>query len=150
MITPIISDLLIKGWIIRLFREARADLSASYEIEEPFISTSLIVQSMKKLQKVILFCLGEPDSIQELLMHRIKSANKFYELLFSVQDIINYWISKILTLENLVLSELILDARKIFEFAKIFIIVFIDKKIPYEIETFPEKNLGFKAQSVGD
>lgn len=139
--TSLINSPLIKGWIIRLFREARADLSASYDIEEPYVSANLIIQSMKKLQKAIFYCLGEPESIQELLLYKATSSSLFYEILITLQNVINYWLQKILSFENFVLSEVLTDAKEIFNLTKIFITNFIGEKIPYQIETFPEKPL---------
>lgn len=139
--TSLINSPLIKGWIIRLFREARADLSASYDIEEPYVSANLIIQSMKKLQKAIFYCLGDPESIQELLLYKATSSSLFYEILITLQNVINYWLQKILSFENFVLSEVLTDAKEIFNLTKIFITNFIGEKIPYQIETFPEKPL---------
>ena len=124
---------------MRLFREARSDLTASYDIGEPFISANLIIQSMKKLQKAMFFCLGDPDSIQELLLYRINSSDPFYELLFSLQTIINYWIQKILSFEIIKISEILLDAKNIFNLTKIFINNFVEDIIPPQMATFPEK-----------
>ena len=121
-------------------REARSDLSASYNIEEPFISANFIIQSMKKFQKAIFFCLGDPDSIQELLLYGEISSDSFYELLLSLHEIINYWIQKVLSFEDFIISEMLSDAKNIFTLSKIFVKNFIDEKIPHQITTFPEKN----------
>ena len=108
-----------KGWIIRLFREARSDISASYDIEEPFISANLIIQSMKKMLKVLNFCLGDLENIEELLFFRINSSDQLYNLLFSFQNIINYWIQKNLSFEEIDLSEILLDAKYLYNFTMI-------------------------------
>ncbi len=122
-----------------MFREARADLSASFNIEEPFIVANLIVQSLKKLQKALFFCIGEPDSIQELLLYRFNYSNPISEVFYSFQSIINYWLQQVLSFEVFQLSGILLDAEFLFNFTKIFIQKFIGDAIPLNIVKFPEK-----------
>ncbi|MFX1295965.1 MAG: hypothetical protein ACFFD2_14085 [Promethearchaeota archaeon] len=136
---PVINDPIVRGWIIRLFREGRADLSASYDIEEPFISANIIIQSMKKLQKAIFFCLGDPESIQELVLYNMDSTNPLYELLSTLQKIIEYWIQNVLSFKDINITEILLDAKIFFTFTKIFITNFIEDKIPPKFNIFPEK-----------
>ncbi len=147
MINFTINDVFTKGWIIRLFREARADISASYEEEEPFIVAKLIIQSMKKMQKAIFFCVGEPDIIQELLLYRINFSNSFYELLFSIQNLIGYWIEKIISFEIIKLSEIMADAKNLFEFLNIFVKYFGINEIPSQLQIFPTE---FNLKRVDD
>lgn len=122
-----------------MFREARADLSTSFNIEEPFIVANLIVQSLKKLQKAMFFCIGEPDSIQELLLYRFNYSNPISEVFYSFQSIINYWLQQVLSFEVFQLSGILLDAEFLFNFTKIFIQKFIGDVIPLNIVKFPEK-----------
>ena len=95
---------------------------------------------MKKLQKALIFCLGDSDSIQELILYRIHSSSPLYELLSSLQNIIGYWIQKILSLEVINTSEILSDAKIFFDFTKAVIESFIEDKIPTHFNSFPEKN----------
>jgi len=139
-LTFIILDPLIQGWIIRFFREATADISASYHTEEPLLSANLVLQAMEKFQKAIHLCLGDPNDIQELLYYKINSSNPFYDLLFPIQKIIQYWLQKILYFEIFNIEELRTDAKRIFNIARIFVINFSGDKIPSQIEIYPENS----------
>jgi len=136
---PILNDQLRKGWISRLFREARSDLYASYNIEKPFISANLILQSMKKLEKAIFLCLGEPNIIQEILLSEIICENVFYKTLFFIQKSINYWTDMILSFEIINTSVILAETELIFNFARIIINNFTDEVIPQHLMSFPVK-----------
>ena len=94
---------------------------------------------MKKLQKSMLFCLGDPESIQELILYRIHSSFPLYELLYSLHKIIGYWIQKIISFEIIDTSEILSDARIFFNYTKLIIEKFIEDKIPSHFNSFPEE-----------
>jgi len=93
---------------------------------------------MEKLQKAMHLCLGDHNDIQELLYYKINVSNPLYNILFPIQKVIQYWLQKILYFEIFKLEELLMDAKQIFNIAKIFIINFIGDKIPAQSEAFPE------------
>jgi hypothetical protein len=92
---------------------------------------------MKKLQKTISLCLGDHDCIQELLNSKLYVQNPIYEILFSLHQVINHWIHKILAFEAIELTNLVMDVNYIFELSRIFILAFIEGKIPPELNHFP-------------
>lgn len=135
----------MKGWIIRLLREARSDLSASHELEDPFIVSNMIIQSMKKLQKVIFFCLGAPDGIQEIVICLIKTQNILCQWLYSLQSVISYWAQKIISLEEINLPDILTDANNFFNLAILFFNNLVEEKSMITMNTFPKKSLYLKS-----
>ncbi|MHA1651239.1 MAG: hypothetical protein ACTSYB_13680 [Candidatus Helarchaeota archaeon] len=89
------------------------------------------------MQKAIYYCLGDPESIQELLINDINSSDSIYNLLNYVQNLIEYWIQKFLNFEIIELPDILADAKIIFNLLKAFIDNFLKINIPLKINSFP-------------
>jgi len=58
-----------KGWALRCLREARAELLAANK--NPYMSSDLVLDAMKKAQAAIYYSLGEPVFIEAIVRQHI-------------------------------------------------------------------------------
>lgn len=54
-----------RGWALRYLREAKAELKAARKV--PYMSSSLVLESIRKARNAIYYSLGEPAFIEILL-----------------------------------------------------------------------------------
>jgi len=54
-----------KGWALRYLREARAELTAAQKT--PYMTSSLILEALRKAQAAIYYSLGEPAFIAAIV-----------------------------------------------------------------------------------
>lgn len=54
-----------RGWALRYLREAKAELEAARTV--PYMSSSLVLESIRKARNAIYYSLGEPAFIEILL-----------------------------------------------------------------------------------
>jgi hypothetical protein len=54
-----------KGWALRYLREARAELTAAQKT--PYMTSSLILEALRKAQAAIYYSLGEPAFIASIV-----------------------------------------------------------------------------------
>ncbi len=62
-----------KGWALRYLREAKAELEAARTV--PYMSSSLVLESIRKSRNAIYYSLGEPTSIEILLREEAENCN---------------------------------------------------------------------------
>ena len=65
-----------KGWALRYLREARAELTAAQKT--PYMTSSLILEALRKAQAAIYYSLGEPMHITSIV-HETLYTKKFVE-----------------------------------------------------------------------
>lgn len=62
-----------KGWALRYLREAKAELEAARTV--PYMSSSLVLESIRKARNAIYYSLGEPAFIETLLREEAENCN---------------------------------------------------------------------------
>jgi len=61
---PLINDYQ-KGWALRYLREAKAELTAAQKT--PHMTSTLLLEAMKKAQAAIYYSLGEPSYVEAIV-----------------------------------------------------------------------------------
>ena len=61
-----------KGWALRYLREAKAELKAARTV--PYMSSSLVLESIRKARNAIYYSLGEPAFIEILLREEAENC----------------------------------------------------------------------------
>ncbi|MCW3998032.1 MAG: hypothetical protein NWF10_05625 [Candidatus Bathyarchaeota archaeon] len=62
-----------RGWALRYLREAKAELQAARTV--PYMSSSLVLESIRKARNAIYYSLGEPAFIEILLREEAENNN---------------------------------------------------------------------------
>lgn len=62
-----------KSWALRYLREAKAELEAARTV--PYMSSSLVLESIRKARNAIYYSLGEPAFIETLLREEAENCN---------------------------------------------------------------------------
>jgi len=62
-----------RGWALRYIREAKADLEAAKKV--PYMSSSLVLESIRKARNAIYYSLGEPAFIEILLREEAENCS---------------------------------------------------------------------------
>lgn len=62
-----------RGWALRYLREAKAELEAARTV--PYMSSSLVLESIRKARNAIYYSLGEPAFIEILLREEVENCN---------------------------------------------------------------------------
>jgi len=62
-----------KSWALRYLREAKAELEAARTV--PYMSSSLVLESIRKARNAIYYSLGEPAFIETLLREEAETCN---------------------------------------------------------------------------
>jgi hypothetical protein len=62
-----------RGWALRYLREAKAELEAARTV--PYMSSSLVLESIRKARNAIYYSLGEPAFIEILLREEAEKCN---------------------------------------------------------------------------
>ena len=62
-----------RGWALRYLREAKAELEAARTV--PYMSSSLVLESIRKARNAIYYSLGEPAFIEILLREEVENGN---------------------------------------------------------------------------
>jgi len=65
-----------KGWALRYLREAKAELIAAQKT--PYLSSSLILEAIRKAQASIYYSIGDPASV-EAIVHQTINKNQSVE-----------------------------------------------------------------------
>jgi hypothetical protein len=61
-----------RGWALRYLREAKAELEAARTV--PYMSSSLVLESIRKARNAIYYSLGEPAFIEILLREEAENS----------------------------------------------------------------------------
>jgi hypothetical protein len=62
-----------RSWALRYLREAKAELNAARTV--PYMSSSLVLESIRKARNAIYYSLGEPAFIEILLREEAENCN---------------------------------------------------------------------------
>lgn len=62
-----------RGWALRYLRESKAELEAAKNV--PYMSSSLVLESIRKARNAIYYSLGEPAFIEILLREEAENCN---------------------------------------------------------------------------